>query len=238
MSPRHNSQGALQRPPPEQWHLRWKTHLLIHSFVETSTIIQTGISALHLAAIFRWILLPMGAIAGGVGVSLVEITTETLTHYLPSYALHALSIMVVLGGPDILPPMTLVNGCELLIDRLKWGGLFTFVHYSHHLPAMFRGYDADISAWKALVVLSGLWHIDRGDYNLKMFIWASQTEYRNTEMILHNVGAYHFQTASGVGMLLAGLGLHSPLSLLKAAVLYAAVISLGHCCMVGSSEEE
>lgn len=55
----------------------------------------------------------MGVISGGFAVGAVRwIIDNLLFYYLPVWSVCALGILVLLGGTDILPQLTVVNGCE------------------------------------------------------------------------------------------------------------------------------
>ena len=237
---RHLSPEGRRGPPPEQWYLRWRNHLLINSLREASAMIQAGRAEIDPSTFMRWFILPIGAIMGGFSVNLVKVIMDKLDYYLPTVLFYILGIIVVLGGPDILPPLTLVNGCESLMDRVKWTALFIFINYAQYLPDLLKGHEAT-SSFNVMMIISGLWHIDRGDYNYKMFTWicSNRSEYHlsedNVKETLHKMALYHFQAAAGVGMLWAVFGVYSPGAFFQALVIYSAANLSIYCCLGGGS---
>jgi len=195
---RHLSPEGRRGPPPEQWYLRWRNHLLINSLREASAMIQAGRAEINPSTFMRWFILPIGAIMGGFSVNLVKVIMDKLDYYLPTVLFYILGIIVVLGGPDILPPLTLVNGCESLMDRVKWTALFIFINYAQYLPDLLKGHEAT-SSFNVMMIISGLWHIDRGDYHYKMFTWicSNRAEYHLSEGTLSFSGCSRSWDAVG-----------------------------------------
>ena len=155
---RYRTRRRVVGPPPNEWYHRWRVHLLLFTLYEISAVMQHGIAAMDFATIMRWFLLPMGAIAGGLGVYFVKFVIDKLAYYLSPTMMWILAIAIVLGGPDLLPPLTLANGPEKLEDRLKWTALFMFIQFSPYLPNFLKGYEVP-SSFNAMMILSGIWYV-------------------------------------------------------------------------------
>ena len=117
-----------------------------------------------------------------------------------------------LVGPDLLPPLSLANGCESIKDRLKWTALFTFIHYSHNLPDLLKGYGGSpLSSYNTMALISGIWHFDRGDYRFRKLCYELATNERlrvemftrakNINTTTNYIMLFHFQASAGVGMI-------------------------------------
>lgn len=87
-------------------------------------------------------------------------------------------------------------------------------------------------------------HLDRGDYNHKMFSWIcyNRQEYflrdENIRGMIQNMALYHFQAAAGVGILWATLGVHSFEFFFIALVLYVIFHLYIRFCLGVDLEEE
>ena len=111
-----------------------------------------------------------------------------MMYWYPIYQLHWYALflgIIVLVGPALLPcyllpPLTLANGCESIKDRIKWTALFTFIHYSHYLPDLLKGYGGlPLSSYNTMApFMSGIWHFDRGDYRFRKLCYELATNER------------------------------------------------------------
>jgi hypothetical protein len=165
-------------------------------------------------------IMPAGAICGGFAVGAVKwVIDKILFYYLPNWGVYAIGIAVMLGGPDLLPPLTLLNGCDKLIDRFKWTVL---------LNAFYYYYDGN-SAYNFIMVISGLWHIDRGDYEYKRFGRVCRREFDtafNEENHTDTIAYFSlciFRVTAGVGMLWAGCGVYTLAVFVKALFAYIGI---------------
>ena len=227
-------------PPHKEWYKRWRRHLILVALQELSAVLQHGWSAMDISTVMRWFMLPIGCIMGGFAVSLVEIIVAKLESYLSQWVLCIIVIGVILGGPDLLPPLTLANGCESLMDRLKWTTVFALFHYIRdYLPEPMQS----ISSFNFIFIISGIWHFDRGDYNYNFFSWvcANRTQalsQDNVKITVQSLALYHFQAAAGVGMLWAAFGVYSFGAFFKALLLYLALQLFTNLCLGGREEEQ
>mmetsp|Transcript_3450 Transcript_3450/g.8765 ORF Transcript_3450/g.8765 Transcript_3450/m.8765 type:complete len:283 (-) Transcript_3450:1890-2738(-) len=237
--------------PPDEWYRRWKNHMIIRSLNEVSNLIQHGIVSIDIdslpATLVRWCVLPMGTILGGFGVHLARYIINMIVYYLPMSLVYIILAIVVLGGPDILPPLTLANGQERLIDRLKWTAPFTFIHYSHYLPELLKGYELPLSSYNIMAFMSGIWHFDRGDYNHAKFSHElgcndRMREYfmreENINTMTQQMMLFHFQAAAGVGMVWAACGIYSFTAFFMALALLVVVHFFVYYCLGGSELDE
>ena len=158
----------MRRGPPPNWkgehvhpvHIRWRNHLLINTWQDMLAILQDETKALDpRTLVMNFAVLPMGVIFGGFAVGGVRWALECLLFYLPVWCVYAVGLVIVLGGPDLLPPLTLMNGCEELIHRIIWTSIVAGWYY----------FINENNAYKYIMIVSAIWHIDRGDYNYKKF---------------------------------------------------------------------
>lgn len=161
--------------------------------------------------------LSMGLIFGGFGVGVVRwLVGDILLYNLPIWCVYAIVFGVILGGPDLLPPLTLANGCEDLTHRIIWTALMVLYCY----------FTIWADAYKCIMIVSGLMHIDRGDYNFKKFqyiCYPRQHIALSEENVSNTITFFYlcfFRAASGVGMLWAACGVHTLDQFFKAMVVY------------------
>eukprot|EP00985_Skeletonema_marinoi_P014139 scaffold7112_cov119-Skeletonema_marinoi.AAC.3 len=175
---------------------------------------------------------------GGFAVGAVEWSIDNvILVYLPYWVVYLVKWGVILGGPEILPPLTLVNGCEELLDRLFWVVIFSL------LDVVASYFDEDSCvAYNSMLIASAIWHMDRGDHHFKAFALQCQRNQNrafenNNNETLFSFALYQLRAASGVGMLWAIFGVYSLGTFFKASLLFVAVI-LAIPFVFGSNDAE
>lgn len=205
---------------------RWSNHLLTDFFKDISEIIRRNeASAMTSLLLFKISVCALGVILGGNTVYLIQTLNEKTKTY-SSILYYILMTSIILIGPDLffLPPVTTLNGCTNLKTRSQFAAI-CFI--SPHCNTVY--------------IISGLWHIDRGDFNHRKLKNEMQDtlnqmqELRNVEHFNHRLEeqlvrnnatislAYClFRAMFGLGMTWAGAGIYSSAVFLWAMVFYIA----------------
>ena len=203
--------------------------MILTSLAEISAYLQNGVAEVADPSSFlRWIVLLMGAIAGGFAVHLVKWVVGKLTVY--PMLLKLSGAIVVLGGPDLLPPLAVANGFENVYLRLFWTAVFIGINYFYgNLPGAIQNVSAE-SPFKVMFIVSGVWHFDRGDYHYKGFLRFCRDRVSRDAAGNFDIGdvpkmfsLYLFQAAAGIGMVTAALGVYSFGAFFKALLLFIGV---------------
>lgn len=206
---------------------RWRNHFLIDFFKEISEIIRRNeTSAITTLFLFRISISVLGVILGGNTVYLIQILNDKTKTY-SAILYYIFMAIVILIGPDLFffPPVTPLNGCTHLNRRLQIAAACLIIAPSYN----------------AVYLISGLWHIDRGDINHRKLKNETQDtlnqmqelrsvehfNYRWEEQLVRNRAtiplAYClFRSMFGVGMTWAGAGIYSSAVFLLAMAFYIA----------------
>ena len=203
---------------------RWRRHVTLNFIHEVSS------PTANYSTIVRCFMIPWGIIMGALGVHIARFVINNMVYYLPSLLVYIIFAIVIVGGPDLLPPLTMVNGAEELRERLTWSALFVFIHYSYLLlpDMMFKEvYRLQLSAFDIMIIISGICHFDQGDYHFRKFCWYAHCrgEYyrRHPRELLHIMCMYYFQAGAGVGIIWAGVGVYTFKAFFISLVVYTAI---------------
>ena len=141
----------------------------------TNFIYEVSSPTANYSTIVRCFMIPWGIIMGALGVHIARFVINNMVYYLPSLLVYIIFAIVIVGGPDLLPPLTMINGAEELRERLTWSALFVFIHYSYLLlPDMFKEvYRLPLSSFDVMIIISGICHFDQGDYHFRKFCWCA-----------------------------------------------------------------
>lgn len=206
---------------------RWRNHFLIDFFHEISQIIrQNETSAITSLFLFRISISVLGVIIGGNTVYLIQILNDKTKTY-SAILYYILMAIVILIGPDLFffPPVTPLNGCTHLNTRLQFAAACLIIAPSYN----------------AMCIISGLWHIDRGDINFRNLDNETQDtlnqiqglrnvehfNYHREEQLIRNRATISltyclFRAMFGVGMAWAGAEIYSSAVFLWAMAFYIA----------------
>lgn len=231
------------RPPTNLTTVeRWKSHILLILLMETSDAIRGLASAITPALFTRWTIVVLGILVGGNGVYLFHwIATKLML--LSSILSYILASLMIISGGIFLPPLTPMTGCDSWAKRIACTIGYFVICYM--LPKMklegngigIRHVIASLSSHQILCIMSGLWHMDRGDYN---FRWVrndsqmlidqamnrsqprqenqTQTHADNDlsgisdellQRMTNYLLLYHFQAAIGIGVFWAAFEVYS-----------------------------
>jgi hypothetical protein len=199
--------------------------MFLQSMKDLSSFLQGNRERFFSGALWLGLyMIPFGFVMGGLAVGAVEwIIDNIILFYLPHWTMYLLILVVIVSGPEILPPLTLVNGCETLIVRVFWVGVFVLLD-------LFTNYfvEGRCIAYNIMLIASAIWHMDRGDHDFKHLALHYQRDRDralecSTE-ILTSFASNHFRAASGVGMLLAVCGVYSLGASIKALLIYVFTI--------------
>ena len=227
-SPAPNWRGEHAKP----WYYRWRHHVLIGSWLDMVAIHRDGSQALDpRSMVMNFGVLPTGIICGGFAVGAVRWIIDNMFYYLPDWCIYLVGAIVLFGGPDLLLPLTLLNGCEGIGNRMIW---LCFL-------ACWHRFVNETNSFQCMMLLSGLWHIDRGDYEYKKFQWicaANQSIALSEDNISNTITHFKllfFRAAAGIGMLWAGFGVYSLGVFLKALLGYIGIQLFIFVCIGGSA---
>ena len=162
------------RPPTDVTIFqRWRNHILLTLLVETSEAIRLGFSAITPALITRWFIVVFGILLGGNGVYLLHWISKKLMEHYPMLSC-VLAFILVVCGPTISPiPLTPLTACDSLVKRITL--TIGYVSICYGLPKLHLDGTileagsgiSTLSSHQILCIMSGLWHMDRGDYNFR-----------------------------------------------------------------------
>ena len=189
--------SANKNVPRMEFYVRWPRHIIFHPMF-------VGVCA---NGFFVYLMMLSGMIAGGMAVYAVRYILEKMVYYLPSLLIYLIAAIVIICGTELLPPLTLVNGMESFVDRVKWCGIFMLVNY-YILPYVSE--VVELSCYNVVVLVSGIWHFDQGDLHHKKFTWyAKQREdyflkEENVDIVIRNLCLNYFEVSAGIAMIYAG----------------------------------
>ena len=228
---------------------RWRKHILfVGLFEDTSRVLQDGRNAITTALLSTWFVVIFGILLGGNGINFVYYVTKNLLDFAPMWLDSILIMIIIIAGPDFLPPLTPMNGCENIRNRIIWSFLY-FGHYwlmnVYHYDVPNNELDVDeeklaggggggtsiitqivayilaLSSFQILSIISGIWHMDQGDYFYRQTQHNFQHVFRSrgsggtpsNEDELINISRclmmYQFEAACGIGIFWATFEVYS-----------------------------
>jgi hypothetical protein len=172
---------------------------------------------------FQWVCILSGVLFGGVITVLIvnwccHKVMMTMSGSSSSTTIFVAVIIVlsiaVLVGPEILPPITPLNGCEDLRYRLLWTVMFGCVgYYDFHQIDDSRVHPNLLL--KILWTVSGIWHIYRSDIDHQLYTMSlmrhihqlqSSGQNEKIEECIYNSVSRHaihyFRSGTGIGMMI------------------------------------
>lgn len=238
---------SSRRPIPKEqdgFVTRWRHHILINLLLETSDVIRIGtISAIEPAMLTKWFVVISGILIGGNALYLVQWLSIKISEYLNIILVYILGICVIWMGPDMLPPLTPLNGCESIYQRILFTiALWILEKCKWSLPIL-HSWSLD----KCLFTISGLWHLDRADYEFRKIQRETLTRIseRNNSVgqdhdmgsssssvedilqgVAHVLLSYCFQAGAGIGMLWASMNVYSGNCFFWSFVFYGSINAL------------
>jgi hypothetical protein len=241
-TPTNNHPLQQQQRIPPSFSLstlkRWRKHILfVGLFKDTSRVLRDGRDAITPALMSTWFIVIFGILLGGNGINFVYYITKKLMDFAPMWLDSILLMIVILAGPDFLPPLTPMNGCEYIKNRIIWSFLY-FGHYwlmnIHYLPdgstnkselgenqvdeEKLVSYILALSSFQIFSIISGIWHMDQGDYfyrktqhNFHNYFRSRGISPNDNELIdaSRYLMMYQFEAACGIGIFWATFEIYS-----------------------------
>ena len=181
---------------------RWKNHILIILLKETSDAIRLTSSSITPALITRWTIVIFGILVGGNGVYLFHwIASKLMLLSAVNVSSSILTLLMVLSGGIFLPNLTPLTGCDSWIKRISCTIGYLVICYmlpKIELKCLGTGNGigdgisikvvghaiASLSSHQILCIMSGIWHMDRGDYN---FRWVRDESQMRIDQAMHTI---------------------------------------------------
>jgi hypothetical protein len=222
----HNRQQKQGQEYKDGIFNRWCNHLILNFLLETSDAIRIGTSAINPPMLTRWFVIFSGILIGGNGVIFLQWAFMKLSEY-SEWIAYLLAASLIFLGPDAIPPLTPLNGCESMSRRFVCTVAFIGLEkMKSNIPIVHSW-----SCTTSLFVISGLWHMDRADYDfrqahratLDMMRQHSQNSEEMMQGIVHVFLQYYFQAGAGIGMLWAVLNVYTSSIFFWSIVIYGGI---------------
>jgi len=175
-----------------------------------------------IAILMRWFVGSWGAMAGGIVVHVTDYSVGKLEQFGGLWLVYAVATCIVVGGPDLGPPITLCNGVESLPLRLAFSGLaWLSGQYG------FGWKDTERDLW----MLSALWHMweANGEFHkISRHSYVRLREDRASDddlsLITKMLLLQFFRLGAGIGIFWAIFGVYSLTNFLWGMLIIAFLI--------------
>ena len=215
-------QEFITNGPRLEFYIRWPRHVIFYAMYD--------LWSANANAQVRCLMMLSGMVTGGLAVYIVRYILEKMVYYIPSLLIYLIDAIVIMNGPALLPPLTLVNGMASFIDRVKWCGLFMLVNY-YILPYVSEVFKLPlISCYDMIIIISGIWHFDQGDLRYKRFNWYAEQrrDYfltkENVDQVTFNWNGNYWEIGTGIAMVYTGgIGVYTYKAFFYVLVVYFAI---------------
>ena len=201
---------------------RLGSHILVHLFLDTSRMMQqpnrtTDNHAMNtFALVTRWVVVFGGMFGGGRVTGWIHWILSTLSGYWSPLP-YLVVLLTIILGPDLLPPITPLNGCEDSQHRWMSATIFACFYWCSSY------YNKTTIATTTLWTVSAIWHLYGGHVgfiqetrNISVHLQRleeSGGQQERMEQTLADASkilmVFYFQVGAGVGMLLATYQIYS-----------------------------